>query len=208
MIFVQKKKKQLYKIINKLESEKLKTIFGRCIQPLINFTNDNWIIFLIKIALLLLFMGCFLGPYILIGISIYLKEQNIIIIILLICSISFTILLVGNLGNSMCLCLYQPCNWFFFMLCCNLITIGGEIFVFVYYYKKVPSYAFYISMFLILENLVLCLVFFIQEIIVFRLINLIYTFFRTIELSVMYYCVNKYLKNECAKYSIELYDGD
>ena len=154
----------------------------------------NWVYFVcqcsLKSFLAILIFGSLLGPYITLVLSI-ITGYYVISFISSISSTFFTFAFIGALGRGMCYCLYHPCNWFFLMVVSDLITLTGDIMIFLY--DQGEGFGFNANTIVYLGNIVFVIIFFARYIILYRKLSELFLKMRNYELNAIFYCMKKIL---------------
>jgi hypothetical protein len=201
MILETSKRDRLIKILNKAENQDfIRKLAALLIILIPCYTGDefNICIMLIKIVPFVLLVASLLGPYLMLLIAFEFQYPTIIIYLSLICSLFFSISLLGIFGKGMICCLVYPCNWFLVMLFSDLIAIAGEIIILSLIHVNGVETNDYGKLGIcgIFGNIVVVFAFLIQHSIVYNRIDLVFTAIRTMEMEVIYYGTHKYLECE------------
>ena len=95
----------------------------------------------------------------------------------------------------MCGCLTHPCNWFFVMVVSLLFSIASNVLCFISKPHEAGDSDYTFLRILMVGNIIVCLVFFIQTIKVYRNMRDIYLGTKCLDLLLIDLCVQIDLKN-------------
>lgn len=198
MLVEKRKRDKIFRIMNSEANRKFINRLSLLLIALIPcYTGEefNWLIMLCKLIPFALVVISLLGPFsiFLLLIKFYLPLSIIYLSILT--AIFFSICVSGIFGKGMHGCLAYPCNWFFLMLCSDLLTITFEVLI-IYLSYSLERYTSEYKTFIVIAlsgNIIFCIICTVQHIKAYKLINLIYTGIRTMEMDVIYYSVHRYL---------------
>lgn len=198
MLVEKRKRDKIFRIMNSEANRKFINRLSLLLIALIPcYTGEefNWLIMLCKFIPFALVVISLLGPFsiFLLLIKFYLPLSIIYLSILT--AIFFSICVLGIFGKGMHGCLAYPCNWFFLMLCSDLLTITFEVLI-IYLSYSLERYTSEYKTFIVIAlsgNIIFCIICTVQHIKAYKLINLIYTGIRTMEMDVIYYSVHRYL---------------
>ena len=109
--------------------------------------------------------------------------------------IFYIIALLGIFGKLMCGCLTHPCNWFFVMVVSLLFSITSNVLCFIFKPHEAVDSDYTFFRVLMVGNIIVCLVFFIQTIKVYRNMRDIYLGTKCLDLLLIDLCVQIDLKN-------------
>lgn len=190
MKFEKSKRDRILKVINKLENMKFTQGLKDCIHSLIPCNTGyefNCCIMLLKIVPFILFIISLVGPYIMLIFAFIYNFTIPIKFLSIISSICFSIAIVGIFGKGMVFCLTYPCNWFFLMLCCDLLTLLSESSILYFRIAMHISFKLDIIGFIaIIGNIIFSISFLVQHIRVYKTLNLIFTAMISMELDIIY----------------------
>ena len=195
MIVEEKKRKKILQIMNSETNKKFINGLGMILISLIPcYTGEefNWCIMLCKLVPFTLVAISLLGPFSIFFLLLKYSIPPFIIITSILSSIFFLICILGIFGKGMHGCLAHPCNWFFLMLCSDLLTITFDTLIIFSSLALGVDYKSFIVVALS-GNIIFCIICMVQHIKAYKLINLIYTGIRTMEMDIIYYSVHKYL---------------
>jgi hypothetical protein len=195
MIVEEKKRKKILQIMNSETNKKFINGLSMILISLIPcYTGGdfNWCIMLCKLVPFTLVAISLLGPFSIFFLLLKYSIPPFIIITSILSSIFFLICILGIFGKGMHGCLAHPCNWFFLMLCSDLLTIAFELLIIFSSLALGVDYKSFIVVALS-GNIIFCIICMVQHIKAYKLINLIYTGIRTMEMDIIYYSVHKYL---------------
>ena len=198
MLVEKRKRDKIFRIMNSEANRKFINRLSLLLIALIPcYTGEefNWLIMLCKLIPFALVVISLLGPFsiFLLLIKFYLPLSIIYLSILT--AIFFSICVLGIFGKGMHGCLAYPCNWIFLMLCSDLLTITFEVLI-IYLSYSLERYTSEYKTFIVIAlsgNIIFCIICTVQHIKAYKLINLIYTGIRTMEMDVIYYSVHRYL---------------
>ena len=198
MLVEKRKRDKIFRIMNSEANRKYINRLSLLLIALIPcYTGEefNWLIMLCKLIPFALVVISLLGPFsiFLLLIKFYLPLSIIYLSILT--AIFFSICVLGIFGKGMHGCLAYPCNWIFLMLCSDLLTITFEVLI-IYLSYSLERYTSEYKTFIVIAlsgNIIFCIICTVQHIKAYKLINLIYTGIRTMEMDVIYYSVHRYL---------------
>jgi hypothetical protein len=198
MIVEKKKRDKIFRIMNSEANRKFINRLSMILIALVPCnTGDefNWCIMLCKMGPFILVVISLLGPFSVFFLLYKYPLPLIIIYLSILSSIFFSICISGIFGKGMHGCLAYPCNWLFLMLCSDLLTITFDATI-IYFSYKLGNYTSEYHTFIVIAlsgNIIFCIICMVQHIKAYKLINLIYTAIRTMEMDIIYYSVHKYL---------------
>ena len=199
MLVEKKKRDKIFQMMNSEANRKFINGLSTFLYALIPcYTGEqfNCCIMIFKLFPFAFVIISLVGPYAIFFLLFAYKLPFFIIYLSILSSIFFAICIIGICGKGMYGCLAYPCNWFFLMLCSDLLTITFEsiIIYLSFSFEKTMSDCRSFIVITLLGNIIFCIVCMVQHIKVYKLINLIYTAIRTMEMDVIYFSVHKYLK--------------
>ena len=195
-MIVEKKKRD--KIFAEMNSEANQQFINRLgvflisLIPCYTGNEFNCCIMLCKLVPFILVVISLLGPFSILFLLFKYSIPLLIIFPSISSSIFFSICILGIFGKGMYGCLAYPCNWIFLMLCSDLLTITFDTIIIYFSYILGEDYHSFIVVALS-GNIIFCIICMVQHIKAYKLINLIYTGIRTLEMDIIYYSVHKYL---------------
>ncbi len=126
MQFKKSQRDRILKVMNKFENMGFVNAFKKFLDAIYPFkTGEDFSLckMLLKIFPFTLVMISLAGPYLMVLFAFYYNFTIPIKILSILSSIFFLISLLGVYGKGMVCCLTYPCNWFFLMLSCDILTI-------------------------------------------------------------------------------------
>jgi len=198
MLVEKRKRDKIFRIMNSEANRKFINRLGLFLFSFVPcYTGEefNWLIMLCKLIPFALVVISLLGPFSIFLLLIKFSLPLSIIYLSILTAIFFSICVLGIFGKGMHGCLAYPCNWFFLMLCSDLLTITFEVLI-IYLSYSLERYTSEYKTFIAIAlsgNIIFCIICTVQHIKAYKLINLIYTGIRTMEMDVIYYSVHRYL---------------
>ena len=190
MFFGKKKRAEFMTEMSKDENKNMMICLLTLLIGLIP-CGDGW---QFKICLCPIAYGILFVPLILV-IYFGVNGPGILIIISSVGFIFYLIALLGIFGKLMCGCLTHPCNWFFVMVVSLLFSITSNVLCFIFKPREADNSDYTFFRVLMVGNIIVCLVFFVQTFKVYRKMRDIYLGTKCLDLLLIDLCVQIDLKN-------------